>query len=483
MSVFFQIILINLAVSCDNVGVIAMATRGLTPRRAAALRRLGIGFAPVLTLAFLWAAGRLLDISWLHMRILGGAAMLYVTWQMMREGAKCRTDGEAPSSGGCACHGNTRLAAVSIAASDLTMAMENAMAVLSVLSEDGRVPSVREFLLVAASLLVCLPVLFWGSSLVARALEEVPAVSAMFAGYMAYTAVNMILTDESVALLLAAAHIRRPALAAMACGGLTAITAYGMRQIMGGSGSTSTASRPSGAPSVAASLLSTAAVLAYALATVHVFAHLARGPVIGKIGVSPELLFGFSPSAAAASRAVGAPPHLLSLFTCVLAVRTATSAAGSTDPLAAFRAVCAHIAGMILLYTLLCSAGFGLVFGVGRPAPLDAICRLGLQILLHWAYAALFFSLSIPVKNRAAATLLGISWLMAEDILVDVFCYSGHLWILAGFLPEYYIHALSFMPLSALLAVRAALAATIFILPFFAAVRRRQERRSPGPTR
>ena len=82
--------------------------------------------------------------------------------------------------------------------------------------------------------------------------------------------------------------------------------------------------------------------------------HLARGPVIGKIGVSPELLFGFSPSAAAASRAVGAPPHLLSLFTCVLAVRTATSAAGSADPLSAFRAVCVRIAGMILLYTLLC---------------------------------------------------------------------------------------------------------------------------------
>lgn len=492
MTVFFQIVLINLAVSCDNVGVIAMATRGLPPRRAAALRRLGIGFAPVLTLAFLWAAGRLLDISWLHMRILGGAAMLYVTWQMVREGAKCRPPEQSSPSRGCCCTGDTRLAAVSIAASDLTMAMENAMAVLSVLSEDGRVPDVQEFMLAAASLLICLPVLFWGSSLVARALEEVPAVSALFAGYMAYTAVNMTLADESMALLLAAAHIRRPVLAAVACGALTALAAYGMRRANEGQpdirpgkpGPRSAAkAHPTGGPlssSTAASLLLAAAVLAYALATVHVFAHLARGPMIGEIGVSPELLFGFSPSAAAASRAVGAPPHLLSLFTCILAVRKATHAAGSADLFAAFRAVCARVAGMILLYTLLCSVGFGLVFGMGRPAPLDALCRLGLQILLHFAYAALFFSLSMLVKNRAAAMLLGIFWLMAEDILVDVFCYSGHLWILAGFLPEYYIHALSFMPLSALLAARAVLAAVIFILPFFAAASRRQERRGPG---
>ena len=91
MSVFLQIVLINLAVSCDNVGVIAMATRGLPDRQAAIMRRLGIGLAPVFTLAFIWAAGRLLDISWLHLRLLGGAAMLYVTWQMLKDGACCGT--------------------------------------------------------------------------------------------------------------------------------------------------------------------------------------------------------------------------------------------------------------------------------------------------------------------------------------------------------------------------------------------------------
>ena len=55
MSVFLQIVLINLAVSCDNVGVIAMATRGLPDRQAAIMRRLGIGLAPVFTLLFRWS--------------------------------------------------------------------------------------------------------------------------------------------------------------------------------------------------------------------------------------------------------------------------------------------------------------------------------------------------------------------------------------------------------------------------------------------
>lgn len=492
MSVFLQIVLINLAVSCDNVGVIAMATRGLPDRQAAAMRRLGIGLAPLFTLAFIWAAGRLLDISWLHMRILGGAAMLYVTWQMLKEGACC---GSGDSEGGgsahapsgasaappalpgpapCSCAGRTRLAAVSILASDLTMAMENAIAVLSVLSEDGRVPDSRGFLLAALSLFVCLPVLFWGSGLVARMMEEVPAVSSLFAGYMAYTAVTMALQDESVVLFLSAIHFRHSLPAAIAAGILTAAAGYDMRREQ----EAREALCRSGAPRRPRSLplLPYTAVLLYAVTTVHVFAHLARGPIINGIGVSPELLFGFTPSGTDAVRAVGTPPHLLSLFTCVLAVRASTSAAGRLRPWSAFRLVCAHVIAMIALYVLFCGIGFFMLFGPGSPAPFDLFCRLGLQILLHWAYAAVFFALAILVKNRAAATIAGIFWLMAEDILVDVFCYSGHLRILAGFLPEYYIHALSFSPLSPALALRCALAAGILILLFSAGARRRQRR-------
>ena len=341
MSVFLQIVLINLAVSCDNVGVIAMATRGLPDRQAACMRRLGIGLAPVFTLAFIWAAGRLLDISWLHLRLLGGAAMLYVTWQMLKDGACCGTSGCAAGatdfSAGptvcparstvssvpeipCSCAGRTRLAAVSILASDLTMAMENAIAVLSLLSEGGRVPDSRGFLTAAFSLLVCLPVLFWGSGLVARMMEEVPAVSSLFAGYMAYTAVTMALQDESVVLFLSAVHFRHSLPAAVAAGILTAAAGCDMRREQEARAAlcrTGAPRRPRGLP-----LLPYAAVLIYALATVHVFFHLAKGPVIHGIGVSPELMFGFTPSGADAVRAVGAPPHLLSLFTCLLAVRS-----------------------------------------------------------------------------------------------------------------------------------------------------------------
>ena len=493
MSVFLQIVLINLAVSCDNVGVIAMATRGLPDRQAACMRRLGIGLAPVFTLAFIWAAGRLLDISWLHLRLLGGAAMLYVTWQMLKDGACCGTSGCAAGatafSAGpttfpdrstaspapeipCSCAGRTRLAAVSILASDLTMAMENAIAVLSVLSEGGSVPDSRGFLTAAFSLLVCLPVLFWGSGLVARMMEEVPAVSSLFAGYMTYTAVTMALQDESVVLFLSAVHFRHSLPAAVAAGILTAAAGCDMRREQEARAAlcrTGTPRRPRGLP-----LLPYAAVLIYALSTVHVFFHLAKGPVIRGIGVSPELMFGFTPSGADAVRAVGAPPHLLSLFTCLLAVRSTSSGAGRARPWSAFRLVCMHTAAMIALYVLLCGVGFSLLFGPGTRSPLDLMCRLILQILLHCSYAALFCALAVPVKNRAAATILGIFCLMTEDILVDVFCYSGHLRVLAGFLPEYYIHALSFRPLSPILAARCALAAGILILLFSTVAKRRQ---------
>lgn len=490
MSVFLQIVLINLAVSCDNVGVIAMATRGLPDRQAAIMRRLGIGLAPVFTLAFIWAAGRLLDISWLHLRLLGGAAMLYVTWQMLKDGACCGTSVCAAGTTGsgaasspsaapapaipCSCAGRTRLAAVSILASDLTMAMENAIAVLSVLSEGGRVPDSQGFLTAAFSLLLCLPALFWGSGLVARMMEEVPAVSSLFAGYMAYTAVTMALQDESVVLFLSAIHFRHSLPAAVAAGILTAAAGCDMRREQEARAAlcrTGSPRRPRGLP-----LLPYAAVLIYALSTVHVFFHLAKGPVIGGIGVSPELMFGFTPSGADAVRAVGAPPHLLSLFTCLLAVRSASSGAGRARPWSAFRLVCIHTAAMIMLYVLLCGAGFFLLFGPGILSPLDLLCRLVLQILLHWSYAAVFSALAVPVKNRAAATILGIFCLMTEDILVDVFCYSGHLRVLAGFLPEYYIHSLSFCPLSPILAVRCALAAAGIPILLFSTVAKRRQR-------
>ena len=59
---------------------------------------------------------------------------------------------------------------------------------------------------------------------------------------------------------------------------------------------------------------------------------------------------------------------------------------------------------------------------------------------------------------------------------MDVFCYSGHLRVLAGFLPEYYIHSLSFCPLSPILAVRCALAAAGIPILLFSTVAKRRQR-------
>lgn len=83
MNFIIQVLLINLVISCENVGVFALATNGLPPSTAKEVHRIGVGLSLVFKLIFIAIASALFAIPWLHIRIVGGALLLYITFNML----------------------------------------------------------------------------------------------------------------------------------------------------------------------------------------------------------------------------------------------------------------------------------------------------------------------------------------------------------------------------------------------------------------
>lgn len=83
MNLMIQVLLINLVISCENVGVFALATNGLQPSMAKKIHRIGVGLSLVFKLIFIAVASILFAIPWLHIRIIGGVLLLYITFNML----------------------------------------------------------------------------------------------------------------------------------------------------------------------------------------------------------------------------------------------------------------------------------------------------------------------------------------------------------------------------------------------------------------
>ena len=126
MSSFMQIIFINLAVSCDNIGVIALSTKDLPPKKAAQARYIGIGLSLVLKLVFMGLIGALLSMPWLHIRIVGGALLLYVTFGMLHQ----HESNQPAFPNGKERHDTFLTSIIAIIAADVSMSLDNVIAIM-----------------------------------------------------------------------------------------------------------------------------------------------------------------------------------------------------------------------------------------------------------------------------------------------------------------------------------------------------------------
>jgi len=176
LAVLGQVILIDLTMAGDNVVIIGTLTSGLPARQRRRVIMLGVAIAVVFLIAFALVATQLLKITGLLLA--GGLLLLWVAFNMYRELRPARdvtaddpttaaVEGPAPSK-------TFLQAAVQITIADLSMSLDNVLAVAAAAREHpsvlfvGLVLSVT-FMGVAASLVARLihrfPVLAWAGLL------------------------------------------------------------------------------------------------------------------------------------------------------------------------------------------------------------------------------------------------------------------------------------------------------------------------------
>jgi len=176
LAVLVQVILIDLTMAGDNVVIMGTLTSGLPARERRRVILLGVGMAVVFLIAFALIATQLLKITGLLLA--GGLLLLWVAYNMFRELRPSREviadDPQTAAVEGPPATKTFVQAAVQIALADLSMSLDNVLAVAAAAREHpavlfvGLVLSVT-FMGVAASVVARLihrfPLLAWAGLL------------------------------------------------------------------------------------------------------------------------------------------------------------------------------------------------------------------------------------------------------------------------------------------------------------------------------
>lgn len=177
LSALVAIVLIDLVLAGDNAIVIALAARNLPPhlqRKAIVWGTVGaIAVRSAMTLAVVW----LLKIPGLMLA--GGLGLVWIAYKLL-----------APQSGSDA-HGPTATtfwgAMKTIVIADALMGVDNVLGVAG--AAHG------SFDLVVIGLLISVPIVVWGSSLVLKLVDRFPIITYLGAGVLAFTAAKMIVSE------------------------------------------------------------------------------------------------------------------------------------------------------------------------------------------------------------------------------------------------------------------------------------------------
>jgi YjbE family integral membrane protein len=177
LSALLAIVVIDLVLAGDNAIVIALAARNLPPdlqKRAILWGAMGaIAVRSAMTLVVVW----LLKIPGLMLA--GGAALVWIAYKLL---VPAEEEGDAADAHGPAATsfwGAMR----TIVVADALMGLDNVLAVAGAAHGSS--------LLVVLGLLISVPIVMWGSSVVLRVVERYPGVVYVGSGVLAWTAAKM----------------------------------------------------------------------------------------------------------------------------------------------------------------------------------------------------------------------------------------------------------------------------------------------------
>jgi YjbE family integral membrane protein len=206
LSALLAIIVIDLVLAGDNAIVIALAARNLPPplqKKAVFWGAIGaVAVRAILTMAVVW----LLKIP--GFLLIGGMVLIWIAYHMEEE------------DGGVG-HENV-VAAVSFRAAIQTIIVADAiMGVDNVLAVAGAAHG--SFLLVVLGLLVSIPIVMLGSTMILTWIERYPAIIYLGSGVLAWTAAKMIASEGMLATFFVEHHGWKLALYAFIIGMIIAV--------------------------------------------------------------------------------------------------------------------------------------------------------------------------------------------------------------------------------------------------------------------
>jgi YjbE family integral membrane protein len=180
LSALLAIVLIDLVLAGDNAIVIALAARNLPThlqKRAILWGTLGaIVMRTSMTVGVVW----LLKIPGLMLA--GGLGLVWIAYKLLAPGGH---EGEGHESGPKVTTFWGAMRTIVIA--DALMGIDNVLGVAGAAKGD--------FSLVVIGLLISVPIVVWGSTMVLKLVERAPIIIYLGAGVLAYTAAHMIVSE------------------------------------------------------------------------------------------------------------------------------------------------------------------------------------------------------------------------------------------------------------------------------------------------
>ncbi len=180
-----QIIIIDILLGGDNAVVIALACRNLPKNQRMKGILWGTAGAIVLRVILIAFAVVLLQVPWL--KLVGGALLIWIGVKLLMPGGE---DEHGNLQGG-----STLWSAIkTIIIADFVMSLDNVIAIAGAAQQAD--PD-HQMGLVIFGLLVSVPIIIWGSTLVLRLIERFPLVIAFGGALLGWIAGGMMITDPA----------------------------------------------------------------------------------------------------------------------------------------------------------------------------------------------------------------------------------------------------------------------------------------------
>lgn len=180
---FIKILIINIILSGDNAIIIAMASKNLPEHQRKLAIFWGAFGAILLRILLTLVAIYLLKIPFLM--TVGAILLLWIAVKLMIE----KEDHSSIEA-----HHHLGNAVMTIIIADFVMSLDNVIAITAVAKGD--------FFLISIGLLLSIPLIIWGSTLILKMINKFPSLIYIGAAILGFTAGEMLLHDPKLSTIL-----------------------------------------------------------------------------------------------------------------------------------------------------------------------------------------------------------------------------------------------------------------------------------------